>query len=205
MKKSFVTAVFTGIVAAAATAAPLSDAYAQSVCYKWDIFPDERIVLDVERHSILVKPYRPFGEMQTAYSVHGKHAFAWEGASLMAAATGTVVVSSPTSSTNGGHYGAHLGLESEWVRGDGEFWGDMFAQPVDFDCTTDEISATPKTWHCETSNEFGVYHGDSHLHMVWDDACKIFQNGHFGDLNGEALKAAVAAAGGKASMVKIAK
>ncbi|SFE02137.1 hypothetical protein [Nitrosomonas sp. Nm166] len=149
-------------------------------CYKWDIFPDERFKLDIKKHSPLSerKEEHKFGHAkQTAFSVHGKHVLHdW-----MATVEGTVVTAAPSNNSSNTKSskdtGAHLGLLAKWVRGNGNH---DFARSVTLDCTTSEVSSAPKTWHCESRNEFNVYHGFSKLTWVdetKDPACSIFQNG----------------------------
>jgi hypothetical protein len=141
------------------------------VCYQWDIFPGERFKLNVKEHSPLSerKEEKNFDHpKQTAYSVHGKHIIEFQG---MSAVDGTVVTAKDA--------GAHLGLHSIFVRGDG--FSD-FARPVTVDCTADEDKATPNTWRCETRNEFDIYHGFSMLTKVdetKDPLCSCFQNREF--------------------------
>lgn len=148
-------------------------------CYKWDIFPNERFKLDIKKHSPLSerKEEQKFGHAkQTAFSVHGKHVLNdW-----MATAEGTVVTAAPAdkhTSKSRKDTGAHLGLLAKWVRGDGN---SDFARSVTLDCTTSEVSSAPKNWHCESRNEFDVYHGFSKLTRVdetKDPACSIFEDG----------------------------
>jgi hypothetical protein len=149
----------------------------QLVCYQWDIFPGERFKLNIKEHSPLSesKEEKNFDHpKQTAYSVHGKHIVEFAG---MSAVDGTVVTAKDA--------GAHLGLHSIFVRGDGV---SEFARPVTVDCTADEDKATPNTWRCESRNEFDVYHGFSMLTKVdetKDPLCSCFQNREFICTSGE--------------------
>jgi hypothetical protein len=152
----------------------------QLVCYAWDMFPDERLKLNVKKHSRLSerKEERNFGHpRQTAFSVHGKHVIG----DNMATVEGSVVTAAKTSTT-AGPSGAHMGLHSKFVRGDGAV---DFARPVTVECTTDEVSATPATWTCQSRNDFDVYHGFSKLTRsdeTNDPACSIFEDGEFVDI-----------------------
>jgi hypothetical protein len=143
----------------------------QLVCYQWDIFPGERFKLNVKEHSPLSerKEEKNFDHpKQTAYSVHGKHIIAYLGTSAVNGTVGTAKDA-----------GAHLGLHSIFVRGDGV---SDFIRPVTLACTADEDQATPKAWKCESRNGFDVYHGFSMLTKVdetKDPLCSCFQNREF--------------------------
>jgi hypothetical protein len=148
------------------------------VCYLWDIFPDERFKLNVSRHSPLSEraEERAFGHpRQTAFSVHGKHVLF----DTMATVEGTVVTATRASAT-AGPTGAHMGLHSKFVRGDGSF---DFARPITVECTADEVSATPAVWNCQSRNDFDTYHGFSQLIRIdeaADPVCGVFEDGQFG-------------------------
>ena len=155
------------------------------VCYLWDIFPDERYKLNVKLHSALSerKEEKKFGHAsQTAYSVHGKEVGGC-GGDTMFTTTGTVVTAKPSKHSDSGKptpVGAHMGLEVHISRGDGYLFGKDFCRSIEVDCTSDEISATPKKWTCESRNEFDVYHGISTLVKVdekKDPRCSIFEEG----------------------------
>jgi hypothetical protein len=144
------------------------------VCYTWDIFPNERFMLDVEKHSPLSENPEQSGSSsngklkQLAFSVHGKHVVQDFG---MSAVNGTIVRAKDV--------GAHMGLHSIFIRGNGAF---EFSRPVTVDCTTDEDTAVPTVWNCESRNEFDTYHGFSKLTKVdetQDPLCNCFQNGKF--------------------------
>lgn len=170
----------------ASVAMLLSDVYVYAdaddndrlVCYAWDIFPDERFKLNVKEHSPLSKrkEARNFGHAnQTAFSVHGKHVVF----DTMATVEGSVVTAAKTAATTG-PTGSHMGLHSKLVRGDGV---SDFARPVTVECTSEEVSATPTTWSCQSRNEFDVYHGFSKLSRVdegTDPACSVFEDGEAG-------------------------
>ena len=182
MNKSILT--LAGMVILAGIFMPSSTVYADGddnlVCYMWDIFPNERFKLNVKRHSPLSekKEERNFGHpRQTAFSIHGKHVIF----DTMATVEGSVVTADKTSTT-ARPTGAHMGIHSKFVRGDG---ASDFARPVTLECTTDEVSATPTRWSCQSRNEFDIYHGFSKLTRVdetQDPACSIFEDGEFGDI-----------------------
>lgn len=190
-----------GVTALSGTILPMVAAHAESACYASETFPNERIVIDVEKQGVIVSNWYDlaallFGGKQTAYSAHGKHVYATEdtppeaGAKAatnwvywMAAATGTVDTGVPFWGNRPGMQatdtGAHMGLVSEWVRGDGQMGGETWALPVTFDCGSAETSPTPYAWECQVYNEFGVYWGTVNYTRVAktaDDArCNLFQ------------------------------
>jgi hypothetical protein len=195
VKKSFVSLVTAGVTALSGTILPMVAAHAESACYVSGMFPDERLVIDAEKQGVIVSNWYDlaallFGGKQTAYSVHGKHVVAtadppptnwlyW-----MAAATGTVDVSVPfwgsrPPGLHGTDMGAHMGLVAQWVRGDGEPAGVIWALPVTFDCGSVETSPTPSAWECQVYNEFGVYWGTVNYTKVAitadDPRCNLFQ------------------------------
>lgn len=188
MKNSMVAATLASVIALAGSEA----AHAQAACYLTELFPDERIVVDVEKQGILVNSWTDlvalvFGGKQIAYKAHGKTVVAeeMEGEWIysMAAVTGTVDVSSPFLLTNGNsamhptQLGAHMGLVATWVRGDE--YGESSARPYHFDCGSDEQSPTPATWHCQSYNDFGDYWGAEDLTKVANPAadarCNLFE------------------------------
>lgn len=178
---SAATAVFSSIVMIPSEVYATDDKPDKPVCYTWDIFPSERFKLDVKNHSPLSerKEERNFRHAkQTAYSVHGKHVIF----DVMATVEGSVVTAAKTSATTG-PTGSHMGLHSKFVRGDGVFGGFDFGRPVTVECTSEEVSATPTTWSCQSRNEFDIYHGFSKLTRVdetKDLACSTFEDGEFG-------------------------
>jgi hypothetical protein len=130
-----------------------------------------------------------FGGKQTVYSVHGKHVSATEYTPRktlvysMAAATGTVDIGVPFRGNRPGGMqatdtGAHMGLVSEWVRGDGQKGGPTWAMPATFDCGSAETSPTPDAWECQIHNGFGVYWGTVNYTRVAKTAddvrCNLF-------------------------------
>lgn len=147
------------------------------VCYKWSAFPNERLKLDIKKHSPLSEEEEEdnFGHArQIAYSAHGKHVGMCGGVT-MAAATGTVITAGHTGNTTG-PTGAHMGITTVSVRGS----GGGTCRPVNFDCTSNEDVADPKVWNCFTRNEFNVFHGASTLEKVdetKDPRCSVFEDG----------------------------
>lgn len=188
--------VFITRAAVVALALPAGAVQAQAVCYREDLFPDERIVIDVEPQGLLVTPWYDlsalvFGGKQSAYRVHGKNVFAertedsgW--VYSVAAATGTVDVSTRYLLKNNDPAmqqtatGAHMGLVAHWVRGDGQPEGALVGLPVTWDCGSAETSTTPETWTCQSYNQFGVYWGTSILTKVAkpadDERCNLFES-----------------------------
>lgn len=167
MKKSFGTLAMAGATVMGGTALPVGAAHAEAACYASEMFPNERIVIDVEKQGVLVTNWMDlvellFGGKQTAYSAHGKHVYAEdveppaEVASnqnhwgvWMAAATGTVDVAVPwwpastrTAGMQATQSGAHLGLVAQWVRGYGETDGMSAAQ------AGGHLWALPVTFDC---------------------------------------------------------
>jgi hypothetical protein len=140
-----------------------------AVCYKKrDGGSDTtRIVLDVKRHSRLTAG-------QVVYEADGKHAFKESGKNRMAVFDGAVV-------TSRGDYdqprGAHLGGESYWVRGapaPAPQGGP--SSPIEWDCTSDEYSATPRVWYCTITG--GVATQGYNLERIdyRDYGCDVFQD-----------------------------
>jgi hypothetical protein len=162
------------------------DFFDRIACYRWSNFPDERLKIDVKKHSPLstFAAERAFGEpRQWAFSVHGKDVGVC-GGDTMAAAVGTVVTAEPTpffgkgaAPLPGTTFGSHLGIEINSVRGVGTA---ATCAPVHLDCTSEEISPTPAIWRCNTRNDFGVFQGDVTLARVdeaTDPRCGIFEDG----------------------------
>jgi len=190
-----------GVTALSGTALPMAAAHAEAACYVSETFPNERIVIDVEKQGVIVSNWYDlvallFGGKQTAYSAHGKHVYATEDAPAevaaqaatnwvywMAATTGTVDTGVAYWGNRPGlqptDTGAHMGLVSEWVRGDREMGGETWALPVTLDCGSAETSPTPYAWECQVYNEFGAYWGAVHYTKVAkaadDERCNLFQ------------------------------
>ncbi|UZR27240.1 hypothetical protein [Methylococcus mesophilus] len=189
-----------GLTVMAGFAAPLGTANATAVCYASEMFPQERIVIDVERQGGLVNPWfdliaLAFGGKQTAYSAHGKHVFALSAAEqteaaaaaadnwtvATAAATGTVDVSAPSllappaRGMRPTDSGAHMGLKALWVN---MFDNQETSYPVNLNCGSVEVNPTPNTWRCNVSNEAGFSWKDVYYYKVniADDVkCNMFQ------------------------------
>ena len=163
-------------------------ASAQSVCYRWNIFPEERFRLNVKLDSTLSKDLEEntfHHANQTAHSVHGKHVNVC-GPQTMAAVTGTVARATQGAGIgNNGPTGAHLGLRTHSVRGI-PGTTTLFCKEVTLDCSSEEKSATPATWFCFSRNEWDVTHpAISTLTLVdptLDPLCSFFQDGTFGSV-----------------------
>ncbi|UZR27241.1 hypothetical protein [Methylococcus mesophilus] len=195
MKKAIISLSMAGLTSVAGVAVPVGAANAAAVCYASNTFPNERIVIDVEKQGALVNPWLDaialiFGGKQTAYSAHGKHVWAaqqveqgggW--AVATAAITGTVDVSAPYLFTQPNvnamqptATGAHMGLSAEWVT----FYNEKKRNswPVSLDCGSKEMSPTPDKWVCGVANELGysfmnvVY---AKVNMADDVRCNMFQ------------------------------
>jgi hypothetical protein len=181
-----------GLTAASGLAAPVGAVHAQAACYTDSQFPDERFVIDAKTQGVLINSWYDlvellFGGKQTAYSVHGKWAFAHhaEGSPWfveMAAATGTIDVGSKYLGKNANptathtQTGAHLGLTVHLVRG---AHGEASSVPFTIDCGSDEASVLPHQWTCESYTEWGNYLGVSTLSKVSyqtdDERCNLFE------------------------------
>jgi len=147
-------------------------ASANPVCYADTDHEPTRIVLDVKLHSKLDK----FGK-QKVYEADGKHAYTegdYPKQPRMAVFDGAIV----TSSNRYWPTGAHLGGTSYFVRfGSGH--GPKGGQPysIDWDCTTYEVSATPREWKCNIhSQNFGFLNATLKKVYGYDPACDVFQD-----------------------------
>lgn len=146
------------------------------VCYRTDKDDYEkdyvRIVLNVKRHSDLSFPG---GFKQTTYTVVGKHVDSLDGRSWrMAVAAGGVIVTDKKGGYGGSYgydFGAHLGLEANWVR--------STLGPLNFDCSTDEESSTPQYWYCSVRGD-GSSFKDGKVRLMRldypDERCGFFQD-----------------------------
>jgi hypothetical protein len=127
----------------------------RNVCYKVEevagpddasdlVADDERVVLNVDRQASLTFPG---GYPQTVYTAVGKTTETGENGrdQLMAAAQGTIVVTTKGGSTADYDHGARLGLLAVWVRPD--------AAVKSFDCTSEQESATPNVWICAVRDQ----------------------------------------------------
>jgi hypothetical protein len=138
-----------------------------AACYKWNIFPNERWVLDIKRHSPLVKG-------QVAFSVHGKYVSQLPEC-IMATVTGSIV----TNTNSQTQTGAHLGMWGHFVRGNPPSGiSNEFCFPVVMDCTAHDADPVPADWSCQSRNDAPVYHGSSMLILVplADPLCNAFQD-----------------------------
>ena len=144
------------------------------VCYrnKDDYKDTTRIVLNVKFHSRLTG-------RQAVFEADGKHSFLdYYGGKFfnrMAVFDGAVV-------TSRGHSyqppGAHLGGESYWVRPDhvyAPFPVGGPKTPIEWDCTSEESSSTPRVWYC---NITGGAYGQFTLERLDypDKLCDVFQD-----------------------------
>jgi hypothetical protein len=166
------------------------------VCYAWDIFPNERFRLDVEKHSKLSTraEREAFGHAkQTAHSVHGKEiGGCGEGTTM--ALTGTVITARTKHDTTA-PVGARMGFEVHAARS-----APLECRSITLDCSSPEESATPDVWNCESRNEFDISHGPSTLTKVdasLDPLCSTFEaptgggdDGDDDDTSNRQLKAA---------------
>jgi hypothetical protein len=162
------------------------------VCYTWSAFPNERLKLNIKRHSPLSEApeEKHFDHPpQIAYGVHGKE-IGGCGGNTMGTVTGTIVTAKEG--------GAHMGLMIHFSRGEGRFFGNDFCRSITFDCTTKEDNPAPNTWSCHSRNEFDVYHGVSTLRKVderQDPRCSVFENGSFEGVAPQSLTAPTGSAG----------
>lgn len=134
-------------------------------CYLWDRFPNERFVLSIKRYGGLVttEPRNDFIEAQnqTNHGIHGKHVGAC-GPDTLTAVDGTLLKARAM--------GAHVGLRSVAVQGDGTLGGEDTCRDVIIDCTSEEDVQTPREFECRSRNEFDVFHGESELKLVQNAA-----------------------------------
>lgn len=153
-------------------------------CYSWSNFPDERLKINIKKHSPLTsfRDERLFNDSrQWSFSVHGKDVGVC-GGDTMAAVDGTVVTSEPSPFIGKGAplpttaiLGSHLGFQINSVRVTD---GTLTCAPVQVDCTSEEISPAPGTWACNSLNEFGVFAAFTLTRVDAPDArCEIFEDG----------------------------
>lgn len=163
-----------GLAVAVPVLMPINDVFAadKTICYASKEFGTTRLVLDVKKHSDLTTT----STKQVVYGALGKHSYT-EGygptyKEYMAVAHGAVVVSKTDYYNPYRETGAHLGLISEWVRAPG--YGNP--NPINWDCTSSEQSATPATWTCNVLVDGKVLTGN--LYAVYrDPLCGAFQDG----------------------------
>jgi hypothetical protein len=158
----------------AAGCATKSGSAGSATCYRWDRFPNERFVLDIQDHSALSTD-------QLALSVHGKHVGVC-GVGTIAAVTGTIVTATGSLPVTG----AHMGLRTHSVRGtlDPADAHVVFCKEVTLDCTSETQSPTPPSWTCIGRNEWDIIPGIGRAltHTLTqvspsDALCLIFQDG----------------------------
>jgi hypothetical protein len=144
-------------------------------CYAMDLFPSERLRLDVEKHSKLNghDEVEVFDHAkQKAYSVHGKE-IGGCGAETTMAVTGTVVTARAKEGS-AAVSGAIMGIEMHAARS-----APLECRSATFDCTTTEISATPDVWTCGVRNEFDINFGTvilTKVNAAEDPLCSFFGN-----------------------------
>ena len=126
-------------------AAPRAADSGTNVCYKeadQDGSTDtnnERLVLKLDRQSGLTFP-GGFG--QSVFGAVGKNTDFEDGNRIMATAQGTIIVTTKGGSS---HDFDHGGLIAIWVRRDGA--------AKDYDCYSEQESATPAVWHCTVRDQ----------------------------------------------------
>lgn len=128
----------------------------------------ERLVLNVDRQSGLTFPG---GFSQSVFEAVGKNTDLENGNRIMAAAQGTIIVTKKGGSARDFDHGAHMGLIAIWVRPDGA--------TKDYDCYSEQETATPTVWHCgvRDQNE-GLKLDQATLTLMNtpDQYCGIFQD-----------------------------
>ncbi len=142
-------------------------------CYVWSRFPNERLKLNIKRHSPLTEAQeeRTFQHPeQISFSVHGKEVGSC-GDNSMVVVDGTVITAAP-GTPQVSPFGAAMGLETHAAR--------PGCRSVTFECTTNQVNESATTWRCFSRNDWGVFHGASTLTEVdetKDPRCSIFQDG----------------------------
>lgn len=163
--------------AGAAEAQSLRD---RQVCYKTAEYDNgyTRVVLNVKFHSYLPTSSK-YSAPQSVWEADGKHAYLEGNKNRMAVVDGAVVVS------KGDSYqpkGAHLGLESIWVRGartDKHLAPEGGPpKPIDWDCTSSDANPTPKIWYCSilTQQDGKVLPATLERLNKPDQYCDVFQD-----------------------------
>jgi len=176
MRKVAVWALTAALGLSVAPLAPGGKAWANGevrVCYKTREFEPTRLVLDVKFHSQLAT--NRSGGRQAVWDALGKHAYTESGKNRMAVVDGAVVVSSGSKSQP---QGAHMGLTSLFVRGGGQPIGGQ-PRPIFWDCTSNEVTATPFTWYCSAvlENDPGTTLSVTLDQLSAPDAaCDVFQD-----------------------------
>lgn len=129
-------------------------------CYSWDLFPDERLNLNIRGGGPLSSPQDENNFNHPAQRTHGVHAkhVGVCGDETNGSVEGVVLVAAAT--------GAHMGLHTMATRGAEKRGGRETCRPVFLDCYSDEASKAPQSWTCQSRNEFGAYHGQSTLTRI---------------------------------------
>jgi hypothetical protein len=162
--RRFVCSSVLALLAAVVGLGMLPDkAEATTACYKWSLFPDQRWVLSIKSHSLLVNGQKP-------YSVHGKYVGGC-GTGTVATISGSIITNASTANPP---KGARLGLRTTSVRGTG---ATETCFPVAIDCSSPETNTRPSTWSCQSRSDEPVYHGVSTLIEVpvTDPLCNAFE------------------------------
>ncbi|MFW2372648.1 MAG: hypothetical protein ACN4GM_05955 [Gammaproteobacteria bacterium] len=145
-------------------------------CYQWDLFPNERLNLNIRNGGPLSSTQDETiynHPAQRSHGVHAKHVGVC-GENTNGAVEGVVVVAAAT--------GAHMGLHTMVSRGSEKSGGRESCRPVFFDCFSNQADKTPEQWTCKSRNEFGTYHGESTLSLIAKDTapndplCGVFED-----------------------------
>jgi hypothetical protein len=171
--RKFAATVLAVAVPASLAAGPAMAQYNDHpVCYKklHDNYDTTRIVLDVKFHSRLTGG-------QAVFEADGKHSFVDDYRKFrMAVFDGAVVTSRGSRSQV---RGAHLGGESYWVR-DKHLYSPQPVggpeTPIEWDCTSDEHSATPRVWYCNITGGVPTQAFNLERLDYPDRFCDVFQD-----------------------------
>ncbi len=128
----------------------------------------ERLVLNVDRQADL--SFRG-GYTQTLFDARGKNTDTEGDNEVMAAAQGTIIVTSKGGAGGDFDHGAHMGLVAIWVRPDGA--------AKNYDCYSEQESPTPVVWRCAVrdQNEDLKFDQATLTRMAHPDRfCGIFQD-----------------------------
>ena len=87
----------------------------------------------------------PGGYTQSVFEAVGKNTDKEGKSEIMAPAQGTIIVTTKGGSTADYDHGAHMALVAIWVRPDGA--------AKDYDCYSEQESATPAVWHCAVRDQ----------------------------------------------------
>jgi hypothetical protein len=172
--------VFAALVGAAAVASATGQARAtvsddRQVCYK-GVFKEKtslqyRFVLDVGFHSPLVSERDEGGFPQATYTALGKHVASDRSYKdvHMDVANGAIIVTDKGSESGNYQSGARMALEIIGVR---HHW-----HTAEYDCTTAEESATPKTWACSVRENGKTFDLTLSRLDKKDELCGFFEDG----------------------------